>query len=235
MNRQALIDEIRFKLTGGILELELDDTALGKVVDSALRQLQRYITTTRLITIPYKNCINVKEYKINTVVGVYRTHGYLAQEAQGTTPIDPMYAQQWMLFSGAGSMQGMQDFTLNYAAWNTLLQIRNTLSTDLDFTFDKQGENLYINISNDIPEKITIEYIPRFDTVEEITSDYWIDNLVKLCVAITKITVGRIRTRYTQPNAQWANDTNILEEGLTELKELEEHLIENSQLFYPID
>ena len=235
MDRQALIDEIRFKLTGGVLELELDDSALGKVTDSALRELQRYIATQKFITVDYKRCIDLKPYKVNSVTNVYRIRGYLAQSEDGTVPMDPMYAQQWQLLSGSGLMYGMQDFVYDYGAWNTLLQIRNTTSTDLAFIYDKSEEKLYINVAMDIPNKITIQYTPRFDSVEEITSDYWIDMLVKLSVAITKVTIGRIRTRYTQSNALWANDTGILEEGLNELKELREHLVNNSQLVYPVD
>ena len=82
-----------------------------------------------------------------------------------------------------------------------MLQIRNTLSTDLSWKFDKVDNKLYVNISSGQPTGITIEYIPRYDTVEEIVSDYWIDTLVRLAVAKTKIAVGRIRTRYTQSNA----------------------------------
>ena len=85
--------------------------------------------------------------------------------------------------------------------WNTLLQLRNTTSTDLAFRYDKASNKLYINIASDIPTTITIEYVPRYDTVEDINSDYWIDALMKLCVALTKVTLGRIRTRYTQSNA----------------------------------
>nr|DAR14974.1 MAG TPA: hypothetical protein [Caudoviricetes sp.] len=48
-----------------------------------------------------------------------------------------------------------------------------------------------------MPEKVTIEYIPRFNDVSEIKSDYWVDNLMRLAIANAKITVGRIRTRYT--------------------------------------
>ena len=235
MDRQSLIDEIRFSLTGGVLQLELDDEALGRVTDKALRELQRYITTTKFITIPYKPCIDMKEYKANSVSRVYRTRGYLAQENTGTEPVDPMLAQQWMLLNGNGGMYGMQDFTYNYAAWNEMLQIRSTTSTDLAFIYDKKGESLYINIANDIPTHITIEYVPRYDSVEEVVSDYWIDVLVKLSIAMTKVIVGRIRTRYTQSNALWANDTGILEEGINELKELREHLLENTQLVYPVD
>jgi hypothetical protein len=137
--------------------------------------------------------------------------------------------------SGSGAMYGMQDFVYDYGAWNTLLQIRNTTSTDLEFIYNKDREELYINIAQDIPKRITIAYVPRYDNVEEITSDYWIDILVRLSVAIAKVTLGRIRTRYTQSNALWANDIGILEEGLTELKELREHLVNNSQLVYPVD
>ena len=67
-----------------------------------------------------------------------------------------------------------------------------------------------------MPTTITIEYVPRYDSVEEVVSDYWIDILIKLSLAIAKITVGRIRTRYVQSNALWANDVNILQEGLDE-------------------
>ena len=83
---------------------------------------------------------------------------------------------------------------------------------------------------------ITIEYIPRYNDVSEIISDYWIDMLIRLAVALTKVTIGRIRTRFTQSNALWTQDGElILEEGNTELAELRQHLMENSQLVYPID
>ena len=89
---------------------------------------------------------------------------------------------------------------------------------------------------SDIPKNITLEYVPRYDNVEEITSDYWIDMLMKMCVALTKVTLGRIRTRYTQSNALWVQDgQQILEEGNTELNELRQHLVTNMNLFLPID
>ena len=58
-----------------------------------------------------------------------------------------------------------------------------------------------MNVASNFPDKITVEYIPRFDSVEEITSDYWIDMVMRLSVALTKVALGRIRTRYTQTNA----------------------------------
>jgi len=84
---------------------------------------------------------------------------------------------------------------------------------------------LYINISTGVPSFITIEYVPRYNSVEEIKSDYWIDILTRLSVAITKVTLGRIRTRYTQSNALWTQDgETMLTEGTTELTNLREFL-----------
>jgi hypothetical protein len=60
--------------------------------------------------------------------------------------------------------------------------------------------------------------------------------LIKMCVSLTKITLGRIRTRFSQSNALWAQDgEKLLEEGNTELKELREVLRTNANLAYSID
>ena len=109
------------------------------------------------------------------------------------------------------------------------------MSTDMAFREDKHNKKLYVN---DItaPKAITIEFIPKLDSVESIQSDYWQDILVKMCVGLTKITLGRIRTRFSQSNALWAQDgEKLLEEGNTELKDLREILRTNANLVYPID
>lgn len=206
--------------------------------------MQRYLSATSLLTIPFSKCIdlsNIKDendnpVKISSVSRVYRAQGFVDTTAtDGTTAVDPMYASQWQLMSGTGNLYNFQNYVYDYSAWNTLLQIRNTTSTDLAFRYDKASNKLYINIASNNPVKITIEYVPRYDSVDEVVSDYWIDILVKLAVAITKITVGRIRTRYVQSNALWANDTNILQEGLDEYQQLQQYLQANLQLVYPID
>ena len=57
-----------------------------------------------------------------------------------------------------------------------------------------------------------------------------------MCVATAKVTVGRIRTRYTQSNAVWSQDGNtILDEGTSELNTLREQLQRDTQLCYGID
>lgn len=246
MDITAYREEIRLRLTGGLLDLELDDVTIDRIIQSCLREIQRYICSTKLITIPFSKCIDLSQIKdeddkfikISSVVRIYRALGFTADsgESYTTSPVDPMQASQWQLISGTGNMAGFQDYVYNYGAYSTLLQIRNTTSTDLAFRYDKASNKLYINISSNTPAKITVEYIPRYDNVDEITSDYWIDVLTRMCVATAKITVGRIRSRYTQSNAIWNQDgNNILEEGNSELNTLREQLQRDTQLCYGID
>ena len=75
-NMQFYIDEIKLHLTGGVLELEIDDATLAKIVNAAFRELQRYIDTSVFETIPYQKCLDLNPRKINAVVHVYRTQGF---------------------------------------------------------------------------------------------------------------------------------------------------------------
>lgn len=243
MNIVDFRDEIKLKLTGGILEIELDDPTIDKIIQSALREIQRYITSTQLITIPYKQCINLSNPKdtagvqlsVNSVSMVYRTDE-LGGGSDGGSSADPMQVAQWQLISGMGNLMNFQDAVYNYAAWNTLMQIRNTTSTDLSFRFDKTTDNLYINCANGTPATVTVEFVPKFTDVSQIKSDYWIDMLMKLSIAITKVTLGRVRSRYTQSNALWQGDGDtLLSEGTSELESLREMMLNNSELMYPID
>lgn len=239
MDIQAYRDEIRLKLTGRLLDLELDDSTLDSVINSAFREIQRYIDTTRLATIQYSPCIDLSKCGVNAVVAVYRSQGYLSPSADasdGISGIDPMYAMQWQILAGLGTGMFNNYALSNYAAWNTSLQIKNTISTDLAFKYDRHSDKLYINCAFDQPQYITIEYVPRYNDVSEIVSDYWIDMIIRLAVALTKTILGRIRSRFTQSNALWTQDgETLLAEGNEELTTLREYLAANTALMYPID
>lgn len=243
MDLQGYRDEIKFKLSGGVLDLELDDSAIDRLINSSLREIQRYIDSIIIKTIPYSPCIDLSPYKVSAVTNVFRAESFTGNSGAspgeygaGISMVDPMYASQWQLVSGTGNMYNFQDFVYNYSAWNTLLQIRNTTSTDMQFVFDKASSKLYVNVSAGRPQNITIAYVPRYDDVSQIVSDYWIDMLLQLAVALAKVTLGRIRTRFTQSNALWTQDgQQLLDEGNTELNDIREKLKSASQLCYPID
>ena len=52
-------------------------------------------------------------------------------------------------------MYNLNDYVMNYLSYNTLLQMRNTTSTDLAFKEDKVGNKLYINTAYDKPINIS--------------------------------------------------------------------------------
>jgi hypothetical protein len=232
-----VIEEIKLELTGGVLELELEDAQLEMVVKKALRELQRYWDESSFVTIPYESCIDLKYYQLDSsaIIKVYRFSGMGEGGSEINAMSDPLYTQQFMIFSNAGTMFNLQDYVMNYAAWTTMGQIRNTISTDLSFREDKHNNKLYISCAS-APSHVTIEFIPKLSSVEEIQSDYWQDILIRLSTALTKVTLGRIRTRFSQSNALWTQDgEKLLEEGNADLKELRELLRANSNLIFPMD
>ena len=257
MTLTEYIEEIKLEISGGILHLELTDEQIAKIVKKSLRELQRYVDETRFMTIPFARCIDLSgvyddgttveddpgdekknKIKISSISRIYRTEGYSGStETNGmeTTIADPMYAQTWMAFTNGSTMYNLTDYLYNYMSYNTLLQLRNTTTTDLAFTQDHQGNKLYINCY-DSPSMITIEYIPVFQDVSEIKTDYWTDILLRLSVAQTKLVLGRIRSRYKQTNALWEQDGDtLLTEANEELKTLRETLRVNSMMIYPVD
>lgn len=238
MKLQDYIDEIKLELTGGLLELEITDETIASIVNKAFREIQRYIDIPKLVTVPFASCIDLERFKYSSIVKIYRTDGYTGNTSASNDPIpnDPMYMQQWMIFSNGGSMYNLDNYIQNFLSYNTLLQMRNTVSTDLSFKEDKQGKKLYINAAYDVPKNITIEYIPIYQSVEEIEDDYWTDQIARLSMALTKITLGRIRSFATQSNALWQLDgQTLLQEGNQEAQDIRQKLVDNMNFMYPID
>ena len=238
MTLEEYIEEIKLELTGGVLELEITDEQIGNLIKKSFREIQLYIDETKLITIPFSSCIDTSKVGIETVTSVYRTD---ASDTSATTNglLSPSNVFSTSLFTAGtdgSSILSLSQYISNYAAYNTYNQIKNSVSTDLSFKFDKQGEKLYINVSTYTPNTITIEYVPTMSDVSDIKTKYWIDVLYRLSLALVKIALGRIRTRFSQSNSIWSQDgETMLNEGNEEIKTIREMLQTNNQLSYPID
>ena len=243
------VNEIKLELTGGVLELEITDDVIASLVNKAFREIQRYIDIPKLVTVPFASCIDLgpwvddkgvqhEGFKCSSIVRVYRTVGYNGNnEVTNNQNInDPMYMQQWMIYSNGGSMYNLDNYVMNFAAYNTMLQMRNTISTGMSWKEDKEGKKLYINSAYDVPKMVTIEYIPIYQSVEEVEDDYWTDQIAKLSMALVKITLGRIRSFSTQTNALWTLDGDtLLAEGNAEAQAIRQSLVDNMNFMYPID
>ena len=242
MTLQEYIDEIKLELTGEVLDIELSDEILGKIVNKALREVQRYIDTSKLVQVPFSRCIDLTPLNCTSVTKVYRTKGYIATDGNveqiKSGDLDPFQAQMWKVFSNNGTMYNLQDYVLNYLSYNTLLQMRASSSTDLSFkeVHNKDEHKLYLNVMQEEPQYVAIEFVPKMVDASDVVDPYWTNILLRLSVALTKVTLGRVRTRYVQNNALWTQDGEImLNEGTEELNNLRETLRKNSLLFYPAD
>lgn len=249
MQLSDYVDEIKLELSGGLLELEIPDSTIASLVNKAFREIQRYIDIPKLVTVPFAPCIDLGPwvddkgvehpgFRCSSIVKVYRTEGYTGNNAANgdALPNDPMYMQQWMIYSNGGSMYNLDNYVMNFLSYNTLLQMRNTLSTDMSWKEDKQGKKLYINCAYDSPKMVTIEYIPVYERVEEVEDDYWVDQIARLSLALTKVALGRVRSYATQSNALWTLDgQTLLQEGNSELQDIRQRLVDNMNFMYPID
>lgn len=237
MTLSEYIDSAKLELTGGVLELEMTDETIEKIILKCFKEIQRYIDETALIQLPFASCIDFSGVKYNHVVSIYRSDTTGDGGISGISQVDPMYAQMMVAFgSSGGTIYNLQNYVLNYASYTTLSQMRNTVSTDLAFREDKSTHKIYINTSSGKPKFITIEFVPEFEDVNDIKTEYWQDMLQRMSLAMIKKTLGRIRTRFTLSNSPWQQDgETMLEEGTKELEEIREILRKNNSMFIPVD
>lgn len=228
---------VKDQITGfGVLETELDDEAFDNIVYKALHELNRYYNMSQLKELECTgSCIDLKEEPdIESVINVYRQNPS-GLSSSDSAKEDPIVMSQLQMYN-IGSSYYTQDYAYRLYNWSTVQRMSNTFSTDLTFEEDKINKKLYINLPQGTPDKITIEYIPVLREPSQVVGRFWEDTLVNLSIAYAKVALGRIRTRFTQSNALWANDgEKLLEEGNTELKELRDTLRANHDLLFPVD
>lgn len=239
-NMQYYVQFLKDQLTVySLLESELSDDTWEKIVETAMQELLRYYDQTAFVQVAGASCIDLLQVEkdndihISSISNVYNTIATGDSTDVNSVFMDPTWLGFWQ--TGFGSR--VTNWTYNYINYGSLQRIRNTISgTNLDFREDTINRKLYINFSQTVPSYITLEYVPRIKTVEDIVGDYWVDILRRLSLAYAKIAVGRARTRFVQSGALWTDDgATILQEGTSELQALRERLVANTDLHFPVD
>lgn len=226
MKIKEYVDEVLLRLGGGVVKVELEDNqVIERVLSAAFREVQRYINITKFATVNYSRCIDLSAYPVYAVTQVMRGRASNVQ-AEMT---DALYLA---LSSMPYGMGGMSD----YRSYLRTQQIKNTLTSDLDFIWDQTTKRLYVDVTYPIPSQLTLAYIPVFTNPEDISDPFWEDVLCRLTLAIAKETLGRIRGKYVQNNVLISLDADqLLTEGREELATIRAQLQENSDLTLPIN
>lgn len=229
MTREEYINDIKITLGSPTVKIETDDNVIGQLVDKAFREISRFITETRYVTIPYsKNGIDVSSYKINTVISILRTNN-----PSRVADITDVYALSSLNNASSSSTNLLLS---DYLYRTQLNQLKSTISTDLDFTYDTEDKILYVNTFYPTPDRITLIYIPEFEDVSDVKEMFWINYIQRLSLAFVKEAVGRIRSKYELSSSLYKLDGgNLISEGITERDAVRQELNDNSDLAFPID
>lgn len=219
------VNDIKLMLGGSVLNIEVEEQ-IPSILQMAFRELKNYITDVRTHTIPYSNRISLTSLNVNNVVYVMRSKNVTGMG--GLSGVEYIYARN----TAYGNSYSLSDYARSLMAQSN----RSTLSTDLDFNWDKTNNTLYVYAQYPLPASITIVYTPDYSSVEEIYEPFWQDILRRLAVAMTKEILGRIRGRYTLNSATYSQDSDrLLSEAQAELSEIRGYLRQNSDLLLPLD
>lgn len=238
MNESKSLDkyaeDILMLLGSSVVNVELDKDRIRSLVQYAFEEVRPYITDTETLTIPFQTKIHIENYedpinhrKINIGNVVY-----IMRSSSPNMTFD--YQDILYLMNRRNQMTTVS--SQDFARALTINQIKNTISTDLDFYWDAKFNDLYINANYPIPVNVTIVYTPKYSNIEDIESEFWQDKIRRLALAYTKQVLGRIRNKYRLTGAQYELDGDqLLNEAAQEISEIRSYLDENSDMLLPID
>lgn len=104
MELQDVRDGVKLQITGDLLNFEMSDETLDKIIDMSLRELTKYYNATDFITVPAKSCIDLKKYPvIGNVVAIYRTNAVGMTSADATMTSDPVSMSQLQMYNMGSS------------------------------------------------------------------------------------------------------------------------------------
>lgn len=227
-------DEIMFSLGGlgdNSVEIEIGESGIVRCINRAFREVKQYVTTPAYMTLPFGarangiGCtINLKDKNVYSVINVMRPDSY---NSLSMNTLDVFGLN--LTYSAITNMEAYADRMLR-------LQQLNTISTDLDFIWDAHTKELSVTMNPPFTNAITIQYIPDYKDVEEITEVFWMDIILRLATAYAKQAIGRIRSKYTLNSSAYSLDgETMLQEANTEIQELRTFLTTNDDLVFPID
>ena len=214
------VNYVKVQLGGTVVDLAIEKDLPYIVEKIAFEDLKNYINTIYKMTVAYTPCINLAGKNVANVK-------YVLRNINNSTSITGMDTNLF-IYQTQGQY-GINQFAKDQITYNLLInQVKNTISTDMDFNYDKVTEVLYIYSQNPIPSAVTIGYVPEFTNVNQIYSPHWMSYLKRLSVAYAKEAEGRIRSKYTLNSATYQLDGNtLLAESQAELSQIRDELNNN--------
>ena len=220
------IFEIETDITNNLISIGVvpQTSKAGTIVANRNATVIDETTTTTLTT--QRSIINNFDDLTNQyrkVIDVYSFDEASNSSVNNLFTIEQSLAQQ-TYFSYA-----MGNYGFDLISWYILKQWMETrekmLSINRTFKFDERNQNLIIFPRPDTGERfygVVGAYVEK--PIRDIIVEPWV---FQYALALTKITIGRVRSKFggTQLFGGGTLDTSLLQEGLSEKKELEQMLM----------
>ena len=225
MKMQEYVNKISFSL-GMPANENIEGVSIPDAVNLAFMEIKEYMETPVNKTVPYQTRIDLKKVGIVTTKIIYVQPAYpRIGLTLGTIDSGNVFqvAASVNIYNGIGNTS-----TLNINPIVTemaMAQVRNTLSTDFQWSYDQFNQVVYCAHKDPRPTVVTIKYVPDLQDVSEIVDNTYINYVYRLALAHTEVALGRSRSKYTVEGSNVSLDgEQILSEGNTELETIRNEL-----------
>lgn len=232
MKMSEIVDQVSFML-GFPANDNIEGLQIEQAVLIAFRELKRYMRTPVDKTVPFSTRIDLKK---NGIVTKCVTYVYTHKPRTGLAMSSLDAGNVFQVAAAVNTYSGMAEAgSANLDPIITQLamsQVRNTLSTDLQWKFDVHNQVVYCTHREPRPTYVTIRYVPDYQDVSEIEIPMWQDYLVRLATANMKVALGRNRSKYRIEGSNVTLDgETLLTEGNAELEQVRQELQQHKQTF----
>lgn len=225
MTMAEIVDQVSFML-GLSTSKNVEGVQIEQAVTIAFRELKRYIKTPVEKTVPFSTRLDLVALGIDTVKVLY------VQASQPRIGLTMSSIDSGNVFQVAAAVNAYSTIgntsSINIDPIMTemaMAQVRNTLSTDFQWKYDVHNQVVYCAHRDPKPATVTIRYVPNYKDVSEIQNNTWIDYLIRLSEAYTKLALGRARSKYTVEGSNVTLDGEILlNEANEQLAKIREEL-----------
>lgn len=221
------VNYVKIQLGAPTLKIACENELPFIIEKIAFEDLKNYMQTTHTMTCDYSPTIDLSNKNVANVK-------YVLRNKNNNMTITGMDTN--MFIYQTQGQYGLNQWAKDQLTYNLLInQVKNTLSTDMDFEYDKVSEILYLYCQYPIPTVITIGYVPEFTDVNQIYSPHWMSYLKRFSIAYAKEAEGRIRSKYTLNSAVYNLDGDkLLSESQAELSQLRSELNDNVNITHTI-
>ena len=225
MEMREIVAQVNFML-GLPANENVEGLQVENAVNIAFQELKRYMKTPVEKTVPYATRMDLVKLGINTkkVLNVFASQPRIGMTL---STIDSgnvfQTAAAINTYSAIGNASAINiDPIMTELA---MAQVRNTMSTDFQWRYDKLNQVVYCAHRDPRPAMVTVRYVPDFKDVSEVVGDTYINYLIRMAVANMKIALGRTRSKYRVEGSNVSLDGDILlQEGNEELSRMREEL-----------